>query len=103
MALWAGALEFTPLKYVHCYQILNHNSKKIPVFWNSWIWGEAEFEDISFLPKQFLKTDLQQCELYLCSLNSLAGSNPTCQVYDPGSIFQTSKIIESKLFKFIGN
>ncbi len=45
-----------------------------------------------FWPKQFLKTDLQQCELYLCSLNSLASSNPTCQVYGPVQFSKSLKL-----------
>jgi hypothetical protein len=48
-----------------------------PGILESWIQGEAECEDILFLPKQSVKTSLHQpSEVYLFSLNSLDASNP---------------------------
>jgi hypothetical protein len=59
----------------------------------------VEFEDILFLPKQFLKTSLHQpVELDLFSLKSLDASDPSCQVNG-----NNTANLKSKLFKFIGN
>jgi hypothetical protein len=61
-----------------------------PGILESWIWGEAEFEEILFFPEHFI---------YLCSLNS----NPSYKLYGLGSILNCTKIIKSKLFNFIEN
>ncbi len=75
-----------------------------PGILKSWIWGETEFEDILFLPKQFSKTSLHQPgELYLFNLNSLDASNPSWQVIGPGSILNNTANLKFKLIKFIEN
>ncbi len=64
-----------------------------PGILESWIQGEAECEDILFLPKQFVKTSLHQpSEVYLFILNSLDASNPCWQVNGQGPISITLQI-----------
>jgi hypothetical protein len=49
-----------------------------PGILESWIRGEAEFEDILFFQKQFLKTSLHPpSDKYLFSLDSLDTINPS--------------------------
>ncbi len=75
-----------------------------PGILESWIQGEAEFEDILFFQKLFLKTSLHPpSDKHLFSLDSLDTINPSWQVNGPGSILNKAANFKSKLIKFIEN
>ncbi len=80
------------------------NKMPNPGILKSGIWGETEFEDILFLPKQFSKTSVHQPgELYFFSLNSLDASNPSWQVNGPGLILNNTANLKFKFIQFIEN